>query len=151
MNMKLFGMAMAVMGLTSACTTSASDDDGVGGSSNGGSSNGGDSAGGTGNTGGGSGGTGNTGGGAGGAGACLGCGEWLSDETGADLCTDSGDIVDALYACYCEAANCGTECADADICGGATPASQDCLDCALGENTAGCTAEWNACANDLGG
>jgi hypothetical protein len=145
MNKTLFGTLSAVALLALAACTSSAGDDGEGGSGNeGGDSSGG--SGGTGNVGGATGGTGNVGGGA----ACLGCGEWIDDTTGADLCTESFDIVDALNACYCDAGVCGTECADSDLCGGADPQSNDCAMCQSDANAAGCTVEWNECANDLG-
>jgi hypothetical protein len=92
-----------------------------------------------------SGGAGNLGGGPDG---CMGCGEWLGDDTGAPLCFESEDIVDALYTCFCS--ECAAECSDADICGGVRFLGDECATCATDASTAGCTGEWNDCANDLG-
>lgn len=117
MNKMLFGTlsALALLSLA-ACTSSAGDDDGTGGTGNssaGGSGNEGGSSGGTGNTGGDSGGTGNTGGTSGGICAdndicggavpqtdeCAECaGEAIADACSAEFTECSNDLGDDVPA-----------------------------------------------------
>lgn len=94
-------------------------------------------------------------GGAGGAAACIGCGEYLTDDTGAALCTASEDIYKAFTDCVCGDTACGAgsagkECEDSCTMAGTEP-SAACAECAnkVGQAGAACNAQFSACANDV--
>jgi hypothetical protein len=82
----------------------------------------------------------------GGNGECVGCSEFLTDSSGAELCPQSKPIYDDYTICVCT--ECAVECSQ--TCNGGELTS-DCQACAIASGQAGeaCNGEFLACANDV--